>query len=198
MPQFRNTAHLSVILTGINCNYSRKSRANSYRICLSNYIKIAIFLASVFVMTCLFSLMLGCHLESNHTLNIAYFKLQKTNFSIALSTFVVLSRILLLFFLLELIYKLKCKTKKRIAESVFVAKILEIFQNLNYNLASIGILMIVISNTSILNPGPAKINGLSCYFHNVQGLITFSFLGKPSPDLNQTNICELQAHVFGA
>ena len=67
---------------------------------------------------------------------------------------------------------------------VFVAKILEIFQNLNYNLASIGIVMIVISNTSILNPGPAKINGLSCYFHNVQGLITFSSLGKPSPDLN--------------
>ena len=91
--QFRITAHLSVILTGINCSYSRKSRANSYRICLSNYIEIAIFLASVFVMTYLFPLMLGCHLESNHTLNIAYFKLQKTNFSIALSTFVVYIKI---------------------------------------------------------------------------------------------------------
>ena len=166
-------------------------------------------------------------------LNITYFKVQKTNFSIVLSTFVVyikivfcmkihgnsiqkktvrpwkafflffpflftLSRILSPFLLLESIYKLKYKTKKRIAESVFVAKILEIFQNLNYNLASIGILMIVISNTSILNPGPAKINGLSCYFHNVQGLITFSSLGNPSPDLNQTKICELQAHVFSA
>ena len=145
--------------------------------------------------------MLGCHLESNQTLNSAYFKLQKTNFSTTLSTFVVcikiafcmkihgnsiqkktacpwkalflflffpllftLSRILSPFLLLESIYKLlKCKTKNRIAESVFVAKILGNFQNLNYNLASIGILMIVISNTSILNPGPAKINGLSCY-----------------------------------
>ena len=58
--------------------------------------------------------------------------------------------------------------------------------------------MIVISNTSILNPGPAKINGLSCYFHNVQGLVIFSSLGKPSPDLNQTKICELQALVFSA
>ena len=109
-----------------------------------------------------------------------------------------LSRILSPFLLLESIYKLKYKNKKRIAESVFVAKILEIFQNLNYNLASIGILMIVISNTSILNPGPATINGLSCYFHYVQGLITFSSLGKPSPNLNQTKICELQAHVFSA
>ena len=64
---FRITAHLSVSLTGINCNYSRKSRANSYRTCLSKYIEIAIFLAYVFVMTYLFPLMLGCHLESNHT-----------------------------------------------------------------------------------------------------------------------------------
>ena len=38
--------------------------------------------------------------------------------------------------------------------------------------------LIVISNSSILNPGP---NGLSVYFQNVQGLIPFSELGEKVP-----------------
>ena len=31
---------------------------------------------------------------------------------------------------------------------------------------------------------------------NVQGLVTFSSVGKPFPDLNQTKISELQTHIF--
>ena len=80
--------------------------------------------------------------------------------------------------------------------TVLISTVFEISKTLSFNLAGIVILLIVMSNTSILNPGPTKINGLSCYFHNVQGLITFSSLGKPFPDLNQTKICELQAHIF--
>ena len=67
---------------------------------------------------------------------------------------------------------------------------------LNLRLASLSILLIVLCNPSIINPGPTKLNGIKCYFQNVQGLVTFSSLGKPFPNLNQTKICELQAHIF--
>ena len=67
---------------------------------------------------------------------------------------------------------------------------------LNLRLASLSILLIVLCNPSILNPRPTKLNGIKCYFQNVQGLVTFSSLGKPFPNLNQTKICELQAHIF--
>ena len=50
---------------------------------------------------------------------------------------------------------------------------------INLRLVSIAILLIVVSNPSILNPGPTKLNGIKCYFQNVQGLVTFSSLGKP-------------------
>ena len=67
---------------------------------------------------------------------------------------------------------------------------------INLRLASITILLIVVSNPSILNPGPAKFNGIKRYFQNVQGLVTFSSVGKPFPDLNQTKISELQTPIF--
>ena len=63
-------------------------------------------------------------------------------------------------------------------------------------LATLSILLIVLCNPSILNPGPTKLSGIKCYFQNVQGLVTFSSLGKPFPKLNQTKISELQAHIF--
>ena len=63
-------------------------------------------------------------------------------------------------------------------------------------LASLSILLIVLCNPSILNPGPTKLSGFKCYFQNVQGLLTFSSLGKPFPNLNQTKISELQVHIF--
>ena len=67
---------------------------------------------------------------------------------------------------------------------------------INLRLASVAILLIVVSNPSILNPGPTKFNGIKCYFQNVQGLVTFSSVGKSFPDLNQTKISELQTHIF--
>ena len=63
-------------------------------------------------------------------------------------------------------------------------------------LASLSILLIVLCNPSILNPGPTKLSGIKCYFQNVQGLVTFSSLGKLFPNLNQTKISELQEHIF--
>ena len=65
-------------------------------------------------------------------------------------------------------------------------------------LATLSILLTVLCNPSILNPGPTKLSGIKCYFQNVQGLVTYSSLGKPFPNLNQTKISELQAHnIFG-
>ena len=69
------------------------------------------------------------------------------------------------------------------------------FSNLIFELATLTLFLIIISNTSLLNPGP-KIHGLTCFFQNVQGLITFSSLGKSFPEINRTKITEFQSHIF--
>ena len=67
--------------------------------------------------------------------------------------------------------------------------------NLIFELVTLTLFLIIISNTSLLNPGP-KIHGLTCFFQNVQGLITFSSLGKSFPEINKTKITEFQSHIF--
>ena len=47
-----------------------------------------------------------------------------------------------------------------------------------------------------MNPGPAQNDSLSCYFHNVQGLVSLNSVGKAHPDLNITKILELQTYIF--
>ena len=42
----------------------------------------------------------------------------------------------------------------------------------------ISMLLIVISNRSLLNPGP---DSISVYYQNIHGLLTFSSLGKDNP-----------------
>ena len=58
------------------------------------------------------------------------------------------------------------------------------------------VFLIVISNISLLNPGPQTIQGLNCFFHNIHGLVTYNTLGLTSPDLKITKILELQAYIF--
>ena len=58
------------------------------------------------------------------------------------------------------------------------------------------VFLIVISNMSLLNPGPQTIQELNCFFHNIHGLVTYNTLGLTSPDLNITKILELQAYIF--
>ena len=67
--------------------------------------------------------------------------------------------------------------------------------NQRVQLISITLIQIIISNTSLLNPGP-KIHGLTCFFQNIQGLITFISLGKSFPEINKTKITEFQSHIF--
>ena len=65
-------------------------------------------------------------------------------------------------------------------------------------------LLIAISNTCLLNPGPnttihdknLKKDGLTFYYQNVQGMIPFTELGNEHPNLDHTKIAELHQFVY--
>ncbi len=59
-------------------------------------------------------------------------------------------------------------------------------------LLTLNLLLIAISNPSLMNPGPSN---LSIYYQNTQGLIPFSCLGESHPILDRTKIYELNAHI---
>ena len=66
-------------------------------------------------------------------------------------------------------------------------------------LSILNIILIVIANPSITNPGPNKsmsASSLKFVFQNVQGLIPLSALNNPNPALNVTKLTELQAYVY--
>ena len=64
------------------------------------------------------------------------------------------------------------------------------------SIAPLLLFLIVVSNISLLNPGPTKDQHLNCYFHNVQGFVTLNSVGRPYPDLNITKLLEFQAYIF--
>ena len=82
--------------------------------------------------------------------------------------------------------------------------------NLGHNmllwLSILNLVLIIVANPSITNPGPGSrprshpsappINKLSVAYQNVQGLIPFGSLGNPNPQLNITKMCELQSYVY--
>ena len=53
--------------------------------------------------------------------------------------------------------------------------------------------LIVISNTSILNSGPT--NTVSVFYQNIQGLIPFGNLADNCPNLDVTKVAELQCSI---
>ena len=63
-----------------------------------------------------------------------------------------------------------------------------------WGLLFLNILLIVMSNTSLLNPGPD--NRLSVMYQNVRGLVPFSRLGTPHPPLDTTKLLEFQGYVY--
>ena len=65
-----------------------------------------------------------------------------------------------------------------------------------FRIASLLLFLIVISNISLLNPGPAMNDILYCYFHNIQGFITLNSIGKDYRNLNITKLIEFQSYVF--
>ena len=64
------------------------------------------------------------------------------------------------------------------------------------SIASLVLFLLVVSNISLLNPGPIQDQHLNFYFHNVQGFVTLNSVGKPYPDLNITKLLEFQAYIF--
>ena len=63
---------------------------------------------------------------------------------------------------------------------------------------SLTLLLIVISNISLLNPGPKSIqsgaDSVSVYHQNINGLLAFSTLGQEHPSLNITKHTEFQCN----
>ena len=68
-------------------------------------------------------------------------------------------------------------------------------KNFIYTSLSLYITLIVISNCSLLNPGPTDLKTVNVYYQNVQGLITFSSLGSADPTLNMTKVLELNSYI---
>ena len=64
-----------------------------------------------------------------------------------------------------------------------------------YLIATLFLFLVVVSNMSLLNPGPEH-DGLSCFFQNVQGFVTLNSIHKQHPDLNITKLIEFQTHIF--
>ena len=71
-------------------------------------------------------------------------------------------------------------------------RVKQIISTCMLTILTINFLMIAIINPSMLNPGPKN---LSIYYQNVQGLIPFSYLSNPHPNLDRTKILELNTHI---
>ena len=63
----------------------------------------------------------------------------------------------------------------------------------------INIILIVICNCSLLNPGPSttpvKDSNLKVFYQNVHGFLTYSSLGSKNPVLNITKVFEFQPYI---
>ena len=63
----------------------------------------------------------------------------------------------------------------------------------------INIILIVICNSSLLNPGPStthvKDSNLKVFYQNVHGFLTYSSLGSKNPVLNITKVFEFQPYI---
>ena len=65
--------------------------------------------------------------------------------------------------------------------------------SVSFYVTGIALLLLVISNCSILNPGPRNVSVL---YGNVQGLISPGHLGLPDPPLSMTKIYEIQDYII--
>lgn len=72
------------------------------------------------------------------------------------------------------------------------SKLKSLLMRLFLAVISINFLLIAIVNPSLLNPGPQN---LSIYYQNVRGLVPFSNLRQPHPNLDSTKIYELNSYI---
>ena len=66
----------------------------------------------------------------------------------------------------------------------------------SFFLCGLNLSLIIICNTSILNPGPNVNRPLSVFYNNVQGLINYRDLASNSPPLNTTKLHELHGYLY--
>ena len=83
-------------------------------------------------------------------------------------------------------------TWRRLSYSLFLKQRGFISTMLMY-LTSINIVLLVICNTSLLNPGPRQ---LKVFYNNCQGLINTRDLTSENPPLNMTKLQELHGFLF--
>jgi len=66
-------------------------------------------------------------------------------------------------------------------------------------IVSLNLVLIVICNVSLLNPGPPDLNGsttgITVHYQNVQGFVQFPTLRNKHPSLNMTKVLEFQTHI---
>ena len=64
----------------------------------------------------------------------------------------------------------------------------------SFSILSVNLLLIVISNMSLVNPGPTSSN-LTLFYQNVQGLVSPRNMNDVHPSLNLTKIMEFQSFI---
>ena len=57
-------------------------------------------------------------------------------------------------------------------------------------------MLIIISNPSLLNPGPVRTRPLTILYKNVQGLINTNDLASETPPLNMTKLLEFHGYLY--
>ena len=67
---------------------------------------------------------------------------------------------------------------------------------LSFWITVMNLALIIITLPAIKNPGPQRIDNLSCLYQNVRGLIPFSELSKKIPALDRAKLNDFQCHVY--
>ena len=65
--------------------------------------------------------------------------------------------------------------------------------------SALNLILIVICNPPIMNPGPARhfnTNKISVFYQNIRGFIPPIELGNPNPPLSSIKIAELQSYIY--
>ena len=160
------------------------------------------FIYSAVILTLIFSMAILLYPESNHSKNVILYKccssfhfpdfiflpiyaLNQNFLKVILDSAISVSPT---FYRRKMSFKyiLKCFLKRQITHSLCYL----------YTFCSIAlsIFLIVISNTSLLNPGPNSPN-LSVFYQNVHGLVTPNTLSSTHRSLNITKVFELQSYL---
>ena len=76
-------------------------------------------------------------------------------------------------------------------------KVFDLLSNgLTFFLCALNILLIIICNMSLVNPGPPRNRPISVFYNNIHGFINTKDLASQTPPLNMTKLHELHAYLY--